>query len=85
MLLFDICPLVAAKVRFATRKSEKVHHQGKSIWLVKRTLPYALILCNVYKNKRMQKGKRHWETGEKTLGNREKAIGLLVVAARPHL
>jgi len=26
MLLFDICPLVAAKVRFATQKAKKVHH-----------------------------------------------------------
>ena len=26
MLLLDICPLVAAKVRFATQKAKKVHH-----------------------------------------------------------
>ena len=32
----------------------------------------------------MQKGKRHWETGEKTLGNREKVIEKLVAAGRPH-
>jgi len=29
MFLFDICPLVAAKVRFATRKSEKIVHNSR--------------------------------------------------------
>ena len=30
-------------------------------------------------------GKRYVQTGEKILGNREKVIGLLVAAARPHI
>jgi len=43
--------------------------------------PFSAFNDGIY----MRKGKRYVQTGEKILGNREKVIGLLVAAARPHI